>query len=143
VVEGFLGAGGEVLEFNEWPFLADDDGVAGTEVFGFLELLPDLGSFEGEIGGKAEFSTGLDNVEGLGSAGFVGNDDIGIARRSECRLELGGSGRPVVGLTSVRVKAVMTGCCAEDCPPERLSNSVMSCLRRAFSSDSARTCLDN
>ena len=96
MVEGFLGAGGEVFEFYERPFLADDDGVAGTEVFGFLELLPDLGGFEGEIGGKAEFSAGLNNVEGLGAAGFVGNDDIGIARGSECRLELGGSGRRFV-----------------------------------------------
>ena len=96
MVEGFLGAGGKVFEFYERPFLADDDGVAATEVFGFLELLPDFGGFEWEIGGKAEFSTGLDNVEGLGAAGFVGNDDIGIARGSESGLKLGGSGRRFV-----------------------------------------------
>ena len=92
VVEGFLGAGGEVFEFYERPLLADDDGVAGTEAFSVLELLPNLGGFEGKIGGEAEFSARLDDVEGLGTAGLVGNDDIGIARGGECRLELGGSG---------------------------------------------------
>ena len=77
--EAFLGASGEVFEFYEWPFLSDDDGVAGAEVFGILELLADFGGFEGEIGGEAEFSAGLDDVKRLGALGFVSNDDIGVA----------------------------------------------------------------
>ena len=42
VVEGLLGAGGEVLEFDLRPFLADHDRMGGAEVFGFLELLADF-----------------------------------------------------------------------------------------------------
>jgi hypothetical protein len=37
VVEGFLGAGGEMLEFHERPFLTDHDGVASAEGLSFLE----------------------------------------------------------------------------------------------------------
>ena len=79
MVEAFLGAGREVFEFNEWPFLSDHNGVVGTEVFGLLELLPNFGGFEGKIGREAEFSAGLDDVECLGALGFVGNNDIRVA----------------------------------------------------------------
>jgi hypothetical protein len=96
VVEGFLSAGGEVFKFYEWPFLTDYNGVAGAEIFGFLELLPDLGGFEWEIGGETQLAAGLDDMECFGAARLVGNDDIGIARGGECGMELGGGGRRFV-----------------------------------------------
>ena len=79
MVEGFLGAGGEVFEFHLGPFLADHDSVAGAEVFGFLELLTDFRGLEGEVGGEANLAAGLDDLQGFWAAGFVGDDDKYIA----------------------------------------------------------------
>ena len=92
VVEGLLGAGGEVLEFDLRPFLADHDRMGGAEVFGFLELLADFCRLEREVSGEAKFAASLDDLEGFRAAGFVGDDDKHIARLREGGLEFFGGG---------------------------------------------------
>ena len=67
--------------------------MAGAKVFCLLELLADLGGLERKVGGEAEFSAGLHNTEGLGSARLVGDNHKNIARPREGGFELGGGGR--------------------------------------------------
>ena len=96
MVERFLGARGKVFEFHLRPFLTDHYGVTSAKVFSLLELLADLCGLEGEIGGKTEFAARLDDLEGFGSAGFIGNDDKNIGRCGKRGVEFFGGARGFV-----------------------------------------------
>jgi hypothetical protein len=91
--EDFL-AGGEGLDFDLGPLVADEEGEAGAGLLGGLELFADFGGGEGEIEAEAEVAELLDEGEGLGTQCFLCDDDVeiggGFAGEGGCHAAGGG-----------------------------------------------------